>query len=479
MNKIYRFLLAMLVPLLALTSCDDKDEIVFDSQLPQFELRSDAVLMEVIMPSGTLADDEIYISGEFNGGDDVAIDNPKWHLQQSANQDYKWGIYLFPNDFVNGKTPADGYHFISVTNGPERTFKNQDVVRTDYGKTNTRINLTVDRWKSYFDTPVNPGEVEHDGFVVYVDDQTGWDELYMYQWGDVNDLGGAWPGALPTGTINIDGIDYKYFDMGEANTGLNQNFIFNNGNDAQLPDFAFTIDRDIYLKVTDSSCEEIEPGQSVTHDGYAVFVYNITGWEDLTLYQWGDLNDLGGEWPGMTPTGTQVVNGVPYLYFDMGEDNTGLNQNLIFSNNGASQLPDFAYTIDHDIYLEVGKTVVEIDPATYQPNTPDTPDDPVTPTETYCLYVCDNTGWTDLAVYAWGDSEIFGAWPGTVSYEARKVNGKIYWKYPVNVANANVNLIFNNNGGETQFDGPNVTFDHDIYISITSDSAVIDEITTE
>lgn len=41
MNKIYRFLLAMLVPLLALTSCDDKDEIVFDSQLPQFELRSD------------------------------------------------------------------------------------------------------------------------------------------------------------------------------------------------------------------------------------------------------------------------------------------------------------------------------------------------------------------------------------------------------------------------------------------------------
>ena len=66
-----------------------------------------------------------------------------------------------------------------------------------------------------------------------------------------------------------------------------------------------------------------------------------------------------------------------------------------------------------------------------------------------------------------------------MSYEARKVNGKVYWKFPVSVDNANVNLIFNNNDGGEQFDGPNVTFDHDIYMTITSTSAVIDEIATE
>ena len=367
---------------------------------------------------------------------------------------------------------------IRDSNGAERTFKNEEVVRTEYGKINTRINLTVNRWKSYFDKPADPGDIEHDGFVVYVDDQTGWNALYMYQWGDANDLGGAWPGATPTGTVDIEGVSYKYFDMGEANTGLKQNLIFNNGDGTQLGDFAYTIDRDIYLRITDAGCEEIDPEETVKHDGFAVFVVNLTGWDELTLYQWGDVNDLGGGWPGAVPTGTQVINGVPYTYFDMGEANTGLNQNLIFSNNGASQLPDFAYTIDHDLYLEIGKTVKEIDPATYQPGTPDVPDEPE-PTYSYSLYVCDNSGWSDFAVYAWGDAEVFGGWPGAVSYEARKVNGKVYWKFPVSVDNANVNLIFNNNDGGEQFDGPNVTFDHDIYMTITSTSAVIDEIATE
>ena len=35
-----------------ISSCD-KEESVFDHELPQFELRSDAILLEVIMPQGT------------------------------------------------------------------------------------------------------------------------------------------------------------------------------------------------------------------------------------------------------------------------------------------------------------------------------------------------------------------------------------------------------------------------------------------
>lgn len=96
--------------------------------------------------------------------------------------------------------------------------------------------------------------------MVYVDDQTGWDALTLYMWGDVNDLNGGWPGMTPTGTLEKGGTKWKYFDMGAANTGLAENLIFNNGgNGQQLPDFAFTIDRDIYLHITTSGVTEIDP----------------------------------------------------------------------------------------------------------------------------------------------------------------------------------------------------------------------------
>jgi len=162
-------------------------------------------------------------------------------------------------------------------------------------------------------------------------------------------------------------VTYTYFDMGAANTGLNENLIFNNGEGSQLADFNFTIDRDIYLRVTASGVEELGEPVSVQHDGYAVFVVNKTGWDAIALYMWGDVNDLNGGWPGMTPTGEQTIKGVTYTYFDMGEANTGLSENLIFNNaGGGNQLADFAYTIDHDVYLEVTASgVTEIDPNTY------------------------------------------------------------------------------------------------------------------
>ena len=136
----------------------------------------------------------------------------------------------------------------------------------------------------------------------------------------------------------------------------------------QLPDFNFTIERNVYLRITADGVEEIGLEPSVKHDGYAVFVYDETGWDALNLYMWGDTNNLNGDWPGMEVTGEQTINGITYKYFDMGEANTGLGENLIFSNAGASQLADFAYTIDHDVYLHITTAgVTEIDPATFQP----------------------------------------------------------------------------------------------------------------
>jgi hypothetical protein len=149
-------------------------------------------------------------------------------------------------------------------------------------------------------TPVDaPGTV-----VVFVDDQTGWAEgLALYQWGDVNNLGGGWPGAQVACTVNIAGTAYKVFVFEDA-VGLNQNLIFNNnGNGTQLGDYALKLDEPQYfLTVTaDGVTPKEAPNAAV------IFANDQTGWDALALYQWGEVNNLGGDWPGAQVSATATV----------------------------------------------------------------------------------------------------------------------------------------------------------------------------
>lgn len=103
-------------------------------------------------------------------------------------------------------------------------------------------------------------------------------------------------------------------------------------------------------------------------DGYRVYAYNNTGWSNLYLYMWGEKNDLNGKWPGMSPSGSIMINGYEFLYFDMGEKNTGLKENLIF-NCIDKQLNEACYTISKDIYYEVTSNYVAVvDPKTFSPS---------------------------------------------------------------------------------------------------------------
>ena len=342
----------LLFPLLGLLgSCSSDDDIVFDHEKAAFEIQADKVLLEVIPPSTTAADEDVYIVGAFNGQDDESvIGKDQWKLTPSEVISQKRGIYLDPTTFVEGKTLADGYHFVSSKQRNEVTALGGEVNRTESYAVGTRTNIYITNWAAYFDKA--PTEPTHDGYVVYVDNQTSWgNALALYMWGDA-ELAGGWPGMQPTGTQVKDGVTYTYFDLGEANSGLTENLIFNNnGGGIQLSDFNFTI----------TGVEEItnEP----KHDGFAVFVDNQTSWDALSLYMWGDINDLNGAWPGMEPTGTQVVNGITYTYFDFGEANTGKYENLIFNNTNGVQLPDFNFTIDHHVYLRITDSgVTEIDP---------------------------------------------------------------------------------------------------------------------
>ena len=457
-TKIYSLMLGLLTLTGLLTGCKSDEDITFDHERQQFETRADRILLEFIAPFGTTADEEIYITGAFNG-EEEAVGNPQYLLTKAPNNNIKWGIYLDPSTFVGGKSLADGFRFFSKNQGKEFTTAGDEALHTDNPGVGTFTNIWGQRWESYYWSGGEAPEPEHDGYAVYVDDQTGWDVLTLYMWGDINNLNGDWPGMSVTGTWNHDGVAWKYFDMGEANTGLIENLIFNNGGAGmQLPDFNFTIERNVYLRITADGVEEIGLEPSVKHDGYAVFVYDETGWDALNLYMWGDTNNLNGDWPGMEVTGEQTINGITYKYFDMGEANTGLGENLIFSNAGASQLADFAYTIDHDVYLHITTAgVTEIDPATFQPGgeTPTPapgPDPEPQPTgETVIIAVKNSVGYADPHLYVWGDSEACGGWPGAAPVKVTD-NGWCLFELP---ANGTFNLILNDNGSP-QVDGPEV-----------------------
>ncbi len=465
-------LLALVLLLFASAACS-KDDLVFDHELPQFPTKEGAYLLEVIMPQATLADNDIYIVGAFNGGDpEAVVGDMRWKLEKCTDNNVKWGIYLYPSDFAEGTSLADGYTFFNEQQGIERSLRNEDVLHTECPELGGRINVTVNRWAAYFETPVDPGEIPHDGYVIYVDDQTGWDALAMYAWGEA-EICGAWPGMAPTGTVELNGTRWKYFDTGEENAGFTEHLIFNNNNGGvQLKDFDVVLDRDYYVRITADGCEEVTVEPSVKHDGYAIFVINNTGWDGIFMYAWGDnLPELFGGWPGIAPTGTQTINGVEYTYWDCGQANNGLHYNFIANNNSGKQIEnneilgvdlnqDYYFLLTSDLKVEV------VDPKNPPVVGPVEPD-PTPETHPYTIYVHNTLAWPSNYIYAWGDREVFGGWPGKAADLVVDIDGADYQAFKYDGAGETLNLILNDNNGQ-QVDGPAITGDNNYYFEVTA-----------
>lgn len=455
-----------------LTGCKSDDDITFDHERQQFETRADRILLEFIAPFGTTANEEVYIIGPFNGNTLTADEEGKYadpvlddafKLTKAPKSDVKWGIYLDPATFQNGKSLADGFRFYSKAQGNEALLGTTAVyaVHNDNPGVGTFTNVWGQRWEAYYWSGGEKPEPDHNGVRVYVDNQTGWDALTLYMWGDVNNLNGDWPGMQPSGQWEKDGVKWTYFDLGEENMGLNENLIFNNnGGGSQLPDFNLTLDHDVYLRLTADAVEEIELEPSVKHDGYALFVLNESSQTELALYAWGDglsdANDLFGGWPGMAPTGTQTINGLEYTYFDLGEGRTGLNVNLIPNNNGGGvqwEGGDLNFTIDHDIYVRIFDGGYEIISKDYQGGGGTPTPDPEPAAEKVIIAVKNTIGYEDPHLYVWGDSEACGGWPGAAPVKTTD-NGWCLFELP---SQGTFNLILNNNGNGLQLDGPAVT----------------------
>lgn len=493
MKRLLRYLLVPVLTLAAL-GCQ-KEELVFDHELPAFETRDGMILIEAIMPTNMDADNEIYIVGPFNGGED-AVGNIAYQLEKSTRIPLKWGVYLNPSSFVDGKTLADGFWFVCKKEGREMTALGREETHSLKASAGNRYNVFVSRWASAF---IEPGEEtlpEHEGVRIYIIDETGWDAIALYQWGDVNNMGGNWPGAQVAGTATLAGRNYPYFEYGDDIFGLSQHLIFNNnGAGIQLSDYDVTFSEgiaDYFLRVT---AEGVVPfdnpvggggGTSFpTHDGVRIYAVDQTGWDAIALYQWGDVNDFGGGWPGAQVAGTFSLGGVDYVYFEYGDDIIGLSQHLIFNNNGAgTQLGDYDLTFEEgvkDYFLLVTPDGV----SAYDPGGGGGPvepvEPPINPSDYASIYILDNTGWNEFTVYSWGDDgegnniEAFGSWPGAKPYEKVMIGEDEYSRilFSKDALGTVGNLIFSNGGGGVQFDGPVLELKDEMFLNVTVTNDVV------
>ncbi len=92
---------------------------------------------------------------------------------------------------------------------------------------------------------------------------------------------------------------------------------------------------------------------------------------------------------------------------------------------------------------------------------------PAIPTAKHYVYVIDETDYDALGLYAWGDGELFGAWPGENWVDEKTIDGKVYKVFLLDAESGNYNLIFNNWNNGKQLPDFNITADRDYYFRLT------------
>ena len=92
---------------------------------------------------------------------------------------------------------------------------------------------------------------------------------------------------------------------------------------------------------------------------------------------------------------------------------------------------------------------------------------PKIPASQHYIFVNDLTGWDALGLYAWGDSELFGAWPGEASVGDSIVNGTTYKVFLLDANSGNYHLIFNNWNNGVQLPDYDITANRDYFFTIT------------
>ena len=291
-----------------------------------------------------------------------------------------------------------------------------------------------------------PEEPTPSAYNIYIKDETGWNDLYLYAYVDgAPSIFGEWPGIKVTDTEVIDGITYKVIKNITA-TEVPQNLIVNNnaGEQIDLPG-AYTITENIFV--------------SASHP--AIYLLDNSGWDNLYLYAWGaGIPEMFGGWPGVEATEKVSIDGVEYLKVSFPEG-AAMPSNLIFNNGDGVQFD--GPTLDHvgSIYIKVeGDSFIVSD----------------VPFPVYNIYIEDKTGWDRLYLYAYSNEEasLFGEWPGVEVSETVTI-GDTRFKVVRNLPASDTEhsfIIHNNSGEQQDIDGIHTLTKHLYFASVSGVDSV-------
>ena len=467
MKKIFKTLSLLFALSAAFVGCAP-EEITFSHENPAFEAKEGMILIEAIAPAGIVAGDEIYIIGPAIG-DSVSVVGvkPEYQLEQSTTVSRKWGVYLNPANFIDGKTLADGFRFVAVDKGHEVTPLNEEPNHTLNAVTGKSYNVYMaGAWSNDFIVRPLVDLPEHLNFRVYIIDNSGWEgdqEVHLYMYGDKNDLGGAWPGIAVTGTEEIGGITYKYFEIGAEANQLEEHLIFNNNNNgAQTPgdqEPVITFENaDYFFKVTADGCEALknpgmekkaelgevpEPEPVYPTPGYNLYVQDATSWPgNLFVHLWTD--GYNTEWPGLSVAATEEIDGVTYKVFNLPGEVNGKTISFI------------AHSDENDEANRVQVENVEVSGSIAYKLTASGAEAVTAPADPARIFLTDERHWPgNLYIHMWNDSGVSTEWPG-VSGEMVNFNGTNYLMFtaPRNLSGQTVNAIIHSdeNDGENRIE---------------------------
>nr|MCR5456421.1 hypothetical protein [Bacteroidales bacterium] len=178
---------------------------------------------------------------------------------------------------------------------------------------------------------------------------------------------------------------------------------------------------------------------------------------DYFVWAWngdngGEAYTEAGAWPGDKMTLLESGNN-SYLYkyeFKVMPQNTPPANIIISTDNGSVKLFDGVAFENHKTF-EYSKPA-EVDPSEKQG---------------YKLYIEDLSGWEQIALYTYGQSEILGGWPGKTEYNTETVAGIEFKVFEIEGAGESQTFIINNNGNGEQIDGPQVVLNQNYYFTVS------------
>ncbi|MDO4320318.1 MAG: hypothetical protein Q4C34_07055 [Bacteroidales bacterium] len=95
---------------------------------------------------------------------------------------------------------------------------------------------------------------------------------------------------------------------------------------------------------------------------------------------------------------------------------------------------------------------------------------PEVPVTAHKIYVDNQTTWAATGLYAWGDSELFGAWPGQAPVDETVIDGVTYQIFGLDAESGNYHLIFNNWNNNKQLPDFDIKADRDYWFRIDDET---------